>query len=214
MARRKMWSIIESVSASRSIVLVSHSMEECEALCTRVAILVGGRFKCCGSSQHIKSKFGAGYSIEMRCSSHNYVVEATKALQHTVGTVATSDIIDDSNQGGTEVKVEQKQTDGDNGIIVDELHGSFVRLHAPSNLDLAATFSFFEASKAEYHVLDYSVSQATLESVFVKFASEQEEEVGLRHISGFVNLGEGGPGDVVKEDNEGEVKEDGAKEKE
>lgn len=33
-----------------------HSMEECEALCTRMAIMVNGRFKCLGSIQHLKSR--------------------------------------------------------------------------------------------------------------------------------------------------------------
>ena len=31
-------------------------MEECEALCTRLAIMVNGEFKCLGSIQHLKSK--------------------------------------------------------------------------------------------------------------------------------------------------------------
>lgn len=38
-------------------------MEECEALCTRIAIMVNGQFKCLGSSQHLKSKFGQGYTL-------------------------------------------------------------------------------------------------------------------------------------------------------
>lgn len=33
------------------------SMEECEALCTRLAIMVNGRFRCLGSLQHIKSRW-------------------------------------------------------------------------------------------------------------------------------------------------------------
>lgn len=33
-----------------------NSMEECEALCTRMAIMVNGRFKCLGSIQHLKSR--------------------------------------------------------------------------------------------------------------------------------------------------------------
>ena len=33
-----------------------YSMEECEALCTRLAIMVNGEFKCLGSVQHLKSK--------------------------------------------------------------------------------------------------------------------------------------------------------------
>lgn len=38
-------------------------MEECEALCTRIAIMVNGQFKCLGSAQHLKNKFGQGYTL-------------------------------------------------------------------------------------------------------------------------------------------------------
>ena len=31
-------------------------MEECEALCTRLAIMVNGEFKCLGGIQHLKTK--------------------------------------------------------------------------------------------------------------------------------------------------------------
>lgn len=39
------------------------SMEECEALCTKVAIMVNGVFKCLGSTQHLKNKFAEGYTL-------------------------------------------------------------------------------------------------------------------------------------------------------
>jgi ABC-type multidrug transport system ATPase subunit len=38
-------------------------MEECEALCTRLAIMVNGHFKCLGSTQHLKNKFAMGYTL-------------------------------------------------------------------------------------------------------------------------------------------------------
>ena len=58
-ARRFLWDLItEIVKAGRSVVLTSHSMEECEALCNRLAIMVNGAFKCIGSPQHLKSKYG------------------------------------------------------------------------------------------------------------------------------------------------------------
>lgn len=41
-------------------------MEEAEALCTKMGIMVAGKFKCFGSSQHIKSKYGTGYEIEIK----------------------------------------------------------------------------------------------------------------------------------------------------
>jgi len=39
------------------------SMEECEALCNRLAIMVNGKFRCLGSPQHLKNKFDQGYTI-------------------------------------------------------------------------------------------------------------------------------------------------------
>jgi len=41
-------------------------MEECEALCTRLAIMVNGQFRCLGGLQHLKSRFGQGYTIEVK----------------------------------------------------------------------------------------------------------------------------------------------------
>ncbi|MED6268573.1 ATP-binding cassette sub- A member 1, partial [Characodon lateralis] len=56
-ARRFLWDCILSViKEGRSVILTSHSMEECEALCTRMAIMVNGRFKCLGSIQHLKNR--------------------------------------------------------------------------------------------------------------------------------------------------------------
>uniref|UniRef100_A0A8C4M3M7 ATP binding cassette subfamily A member 12 n=1 Tax=Equus asinus asinus TaxID=83772 RepID=A0A8C4M3M7_EQUAS len=57
-SKRHLWKIIsEEVQNKCSVILTSHSMEECEALCTRLAIMVNGRFQCIGSLQHIKSSF-------------------------------------------------------------------------------------------------------------------------------------------------------------
>jgi ABC-type multidrug transport system ATPase subunit len=42
-------------------------MEEAEALSTKMGIMVkGGVFRCFGSSQHLKNKYGTGYEIEMK----------------------------------------------------------------------------------------------------------------------------------------------------
>ena len=35
---------------------LARSMEECEALCTRLAIMVNGRLRCLGSIQHLKNR--------------------------------------------------------------------------------------------------------------------------------------------------------------
>lgn len=47
-----------SVPLSWGAHMSSPSMEECEALCTRMAIMVNGRFRCLGSVQHLKNRYG------------------------------------------------------------------------------------------------------------------------------------------------------------
>lgn len=51
-ARRFMWTVISNISAKRkysSIILTTHSMEEAEALSTRLTIMVKGTLKCIGT---------------------------------------------------------------------------------------------------------------------------------------------------------------------
>jgi len=71
-ARRFMWSVVAKIAQNKTsaVVLTTHSMEEAEALCTKMGIMVkGGIFKCFGSAQHIKNKFGTGYVIELKTKS-------------------------------------------------------------------------------------------------------------------------------------------------
>lgn len=68
-AKRFMWNIVSKISTLRkksAVIITTHSMEEAEALCTKMGIMVAGRFRCFGSSQHIKNKYGTGYEIEMK----------------------------------------------------------------------------------------------------------------------------------------------------
>ena len=73
-AERFMWNIVSKISTLRqrsAVIITTHSMEEAEALCTKMGIMVGGEFKCFGSSQHIKDKFGTGYELEVKIRTLN-----------------------------------------------------------------------------------------------------------------------------------------------
>ncbi|KAF0690787.1 Aste57867_17854 [Aphanomyces stellatus] len=68
-SRRFMWDVIADISTrskESTILLTTHSMEECEALCSRVGIMVGGRLRCVGSIQHLKHRFGDGLMMHVR----------------------------------------------------------------------------------------------------------------------------------------------------
>lgn len=73
-ARREIWKMISNLTSRNnprtqqpaSVILTTHSMDECEALCSRIAIMVRGTLRCLGTAQHLKSKFGSGYRLEFK----------------------------------------------------------------------------------------------------------------------------------------------------
>ena len=68
-SKRFMWSVISNITTLKkksAVVLTTHSMEEAEALSTKVGIMANGHFRCFGTVQHLKSKFGNYYEIEFR----------------------------------------------------------------------------------------------------------------------------------------------------
>jgi ABC-type multidrug transport system ATPase subunit len=55
--RRRVWdNILKLIRDDRSVLLTSHSMAECDALCSRLAIMVNGQFMCLGTTQHLKHR--------------------------------------------------------------------------------------------------------------------------------------------------------------
>ncbi|MEL6831010.1 MAG: ABC transporter ATP-binding protein [Pseudomonadota bacterium] len=56
-ARRELWSVIAKLQkGGRTIVLVTHYMEEIERLCDRVALVVGGEIKAIGTPAEVASQ--------------------------------------------------------------------------------------------------------------------------------------------------------------
>lgn len=101
-ARRFMWNVISRIATQRkqsTVVLTTHSMEEAEALSTKIAIQVEGNLRCLGSVQHIKSKFGKGYEIESKLEKPTHdeieklVLDAGYKLNQRLNMEQTQDIL-------------------------------------------------------------------------------------------------------------------------
>jgi ABC-type multidrug transport system ATPase subunit len=142
-ARRQMWLTIERTAATRSVVLTTHSMEECEALCDRVVVMVKGQFRCLGSIQHLKSRFGEGYTVELRIESSDGMADLEKfALEELHATL-------------------------------EENMDLWLKCSVPiTELSLASIFGTIEEHKGRLGINDYSVSQTTLEQIFIRFARD------------------------------------------
>uniref|UniRef100_A0A4X2KJM6 ATP binding cassette subfamily A member 7 n=1 Tax=Vombatus ursinus TaxID=29139 RepID=A0A4X2KJM6_VOMUR len=147
-ARRCLWnSVLAVVREGRCVVLTSHSMEECEALCTRLAIMVNGRFRCLGSAQHLKNRFGEGYTVSLR--------------------------VPTSHPGPAQDFMEASFP----GALLKEHHGCLLRYQLPTgHCPLARLFSELATHSSRLGIEDFSVTQTTLDQVFVYFAKDQGEE--------------------------------------
>ncbi|KAJ6635436.1 Phospholipid-transporting ATPase ABCA3 [Pseudolycoriella hygida] len=150
-ARRQLWNmVIKARNAGKSIVLTSHSMEECEVLCTRLAIMVNGEFKCLGSTQHLKNKFSKGFFLTIKINRD----------------VASSD------QPIEEVKhfVTSNFTDA----ILKEQYMDMLTYHIPTtNIRWSQMFGLMEDAKQRLSISDYSLGQTSLEQVFLFFTKYQ-----------------------------------------
>nr|XP_045238869.1 retinal-specific phospholipid-transporting ATPase ABCA4 isoform X1 [Macaca fascicularis] len=150
-ARRMLWNVIVSIiREGRAVVLTSHSMEECEALCTRLAIMVKGAFRCMGTIQHLKSKFGDGYIVTMKIKSPK------------------DDLLPDLNP------VEQFFQGNFPGSVQRERHYNMLQFQVSSS-SLARIFQLLLSHKDSLLIEEYSVTQTTLDQVFVNFAKQQNE---------------------------------------
>ncbi|XP_008404880.1 ATP-binding cassette sub-family A member 1 isoform X2 [Poecilia reticulata] len=157
-AKRFLWNCILSVTKEgRAVVLTSHSMEECEALCTRMAIMVNGRFQCLGSVQHLKNRFGDGYTIILRLA--------------------------DTKLDAESCPIDAYMRTSFPAIELKERHQSILQYQLPSHACcLARVFDVLANNYEELGVVDFSVSQTTLDQVFVNFAKEQTDDDCLTDV--------------------------------
>ncbi|XP_070340895.1 phospholipid-transporting ATPase ABCA3-like isoform X3 [Equus asinus] len=159
-ARHLLWDAVTWMCKSgKAIIITSHSMEECEALCTRLAIMVKGRFKCLGSRQHLKNKFGNVYRLTAKIN----IDKNEDKLGEFKNFIATA-------------------FPGNKGKMLKQEHQGIVGYHIPGKeICWGKMFSILEEAKVLFNLEDYSVSQITLEHIFLSFANtdktENEQEI-------------------------------------
>ncbi|CAH2037510.1 unnamed protein product, partial [Iphiclides podalirius] len=152
-SKRLVWSCVSEAAASgRSVVLTSHSMEECEALCSRLTVMVNGRLHCLGPLQHLKTKFSQGYTL---------IVKAKSGPERDNNIVSINQHILDNFK---EAK------------LIETYLGISTYYLKDADLPWWRVFHVMEESRQELPIEDYSVSQTTLEQVFLGFTRMQGKE--------------------------------------
>ncbi|CAG7822963.1 unnamed protein product [Allacma fusca] len=166
-ARRQLWNAVNRLKESgTSVVITSHSMEECEALCSRLGIMVDGGFQCLGSPQHLKNKFGEGYSIVAQL---NYTSNDTEKFYSDDGSIVTPQW--EVELQGLKDFLKKHFPDCE----LKDAHPGFVQYYVPGrNTKWADLFAVMERAKEEFNLDAYSVGQTSLEQVFFNFTTQSK----------------------------------------
>ncbi|KAJ6217457.1 hypothetical protein RDWZM_008614 [Blomia tropicalis] len=151
-ARRMIWQTLGYLKRNllSSIVISSHSMEECEALCSRISIMVNGRFCCLGSPQHLRSIYGQGYSLTISLrkeneSSLDYVERVKSSIEHQFPSA-----------------------------ILKDYHQSLLLYHITDQTEKwSHIFNEMLIINEKFDFEDYYISDTTLEQIFIMFARHQ-----------------------------------------
>ncbi|KAJ7318022.1 hypothetical protein JRQ81_004184 [Phrynocephalus forsythii] len=153
-AIQQMWKAIRAAfkSKQRAAILTTHYMAEAEAVCDRVAILVSGKLRCIGTVQHLKTKFGRGYFLEMKLKEVPDILQKERLQRKILRIFPNASC--------------QKSFDS---ILAYRIPKEDVQ-------SLAQSFSKLEEAKHAFNIEEYNFSQATLEQVFMELVKEQEEE--------------------------------------
>ncbi|XP_063655315.1 ATP-binding cassette sub-family A member 9 isoform X5 [Pan troglodytes] len=147
--QQQMWQVIRATfrNTERGALLTTHYMAEAEAVCDRVAIMVSGRLRCIGSIQHLKSKFGKDYLLEMKVKNLAQMEPLHAEILRLFPQAARQERF--------------------SSLMVYKLPVEDVR-------PLSQAFFKLEIVKQSFDLEEYSLSQSTLEQVFLELSKEQE----------------------------------------
>jgi len=137
-------------------------MAECVALCTRLAIMIDGSFRCLGTPQHLKTKYCAGSVLRLRAYDENPVVMET--LKQLIA------------------------TDLPGFRLVNEHHLHITYSVPSDSTDWCNIFLQLEKAKSAKLVEDYSINQSSMDEIYFNAtsntqgssqSSQQESDVDL-----------------------------------
>ncbi|KFB51722.1 AGAP007504-PA-like protein [Anopheles sinensis] len=165
-AKRHFWNVMCHVRAEgqTALVLTSHSMEECEALCTRLAIMVNGELRCLGSAQHLKNKFSNGYflTLKLKRADTKQLAERNKqAVMRFIQETFTNQTPAGSGEGD---------------VVLKEEYQNYLTYHiTDTDRRWSEMFGVLERAREQLQLEDYALGQTSLEQVFLTLTDTQRD---------------------------------------
>ncbi|KAK0086066.1 hypothetical protein PV325_003922 [Microctonus aethiopoides] len=128
--------IRQVIRAQGAVIMTSHSVSECEKLCSRVGILARAGLRCIGTVQHLKHKFGEGYVAFLRFNQPVTIKELKDAISRHLSKAQIS-----SRQAAAA------------RLLVPRAH----------DMTLSETFSSVKRLAEDLKATDYTLTQSSLD---------------------------------------------------
>jgi ABC-type multidrug transport system ATPase subunit len=190
-AKRNMWRTLEKFRPGRSILLTTHSMEEADALASRVGV-IAKRLLDIGTTSHLRAKHGHGFHVHivMKSAPHTTDEEIDKLQQwidhHMEG--AQRECTPYHGQIRYNVPITLPTTKPEALTNDDRISSSTEVTEDTRNV--ASIFTLLEENKDTLGIEFYSVSPSTFDEVFLKVIEKNnvDEEDIQRHRSRWTSL--------------------------
>jgi len=143
-SRRVVWDVIRAYKKLCSIVLTTHSMEEAEVLCDRVAIISEGTMRCIDTPAELKARSGAGYNLTI------------------------------SHKGDTGSIIEFVQNLVPDCQLADNLSETCVFSLPKQSVKLSDVFEIIQANRQRLSITDWGLLQSSLAYVLLKITTVSE----------------------------------------
>lgn len=148
-ARRRIWDMLKNNKQNKILILTTHFMDEADILGDRIAIMAGGKIKCCGGSLFLKKRFGVGYNL--------IIAKENKDPNGRIDEFINERIPEAIKLGevSSEVTYQIPQTESDK---------------------FESFFTDLDQSLRDLKIKSYGVGVTTLEEVFLRVGKQDDEE--------------------------------------
>ena len=132
-------------------------MDEADILGDRIAIMGGGKIKCCGTGLYLKRLYGVGYTFTVSLDPSDDTTKEIDSLKRNV-----DKYVFDTIEGSTEV-----------AIAGSELT---YRLPFEQSESFSKLFDILDDNKNSLKIKSYGISVTTLEEVFLKIGHDEIDD--------------------------------------
>ena len=187
-SKRVMWKTLTAVSDGRAMILTTHSMEEADALADRAGIMAK-KMLALGTADQLRKKHGDAYHVHLvhKDAPHTKPEEMEKIKDFIKTHFPGSETEDRVFHGQLRFSVPNDRTAIELGGAQENEKGNSTTHHndeyKPST-GISALFERLESEKEYLGFQYYSVSQATLDQVFLSIVGKhnvQEENYKKEH---------------------------------